>query len=187
MKRAAVAAFVLVTLWACNDHHLATPSPAPTGSAQSFFDQNVSNDLDILFLVDDSSSMDTSQQNLTMNFPVFINVLKTLPAGLPNVHIAVTTSSMGAGAFTQSGIPGCGVGDAGNFVYQVRASVDPTCPQNQITDGRHFIESFAGGTQNNFSGDISKVFSCIAQVGAMGCGLEHQLAAVRAALGDPAM
>src|SRR5262249_4071753 len=56
-----------------------------------------------------------------------------------------------------------------------------------ITDGKHFIESLAGGTQNNFSGDISKVFSCIAQVGANGCGLEHQLAAVRAALGDPAM
>src|SRR5262249_9469785 len=69
----------------------------------------------------------------------------------------------------------------------VRASTNPMCPQNRITDGRHYIESFAGGTQNNFSGDIATVFSCIAQVGASGCGLEHQLAAVRAAFGDPAM
>src|SRR5262249_50432779 len=148
--------------------------------------QNVSNDLDILFLIDDSSSMDTAQTNLVDNFPVFINVLKTLPAGLPNVHIAVTTSSMGAGAFTGQ-IMGCGTGDQGNFVSQVRASTNPMCPTNRITDGRHFIESFGNGAQNNFSGDIATVFSCIAQVGANGCGLEHQLAAVRAALGDPAM
>src|SRR5512133_4061845 len=145
MKRVAIAAFMLVTLWACNDHHLSTPTPAPTGTAQSFFDQNVSNDLDILFLVDDSSSMETSQQNLIMNFPVFINVLKTLPAGLPNVHIAVTTSSMGAGAFTGSPlIMGCGTGDQGNFVYQPRVSRDPVCVTNRITDGKHFIESLAG-------------------------------------------
>src|SRR5215831_5757723 len=156
MKRAAIAAFVLVTLWACNDHHLATPTPAPTGSAQSFFDQNVSNDLDILFLVDDSSSMDTSQRNLTMNFPVFINVLKTLPAGLPNVHIAVTTSSMGAGAFTQS-VPGCMTPDLGNFVYQVRAATDAVCSTARITDGKHFIESLNNGAQNNFSGALQDV------------------------------
>src|SRR5262249_14672551 len=50
-----------------------------------------------------------------------------------------------------------------------------------------YISSSSNGTVNNFSGQLSDVFGCIAQVGASGCGFEHQLAAVRAALGDPTM
>ncbi len=177
---------MLVLVWACNDHSLETPTPSPSGTDTNYFDQNLNNDLDILFLVDDSLSMAPIQTKLVQNFPVFINVLESLPAGLPNVHIAVTTSSMGAGAFT-SQVQGCTTPDLGNFVYQPRASTNPLCATAQITDGRHFIESMNNNTQNNFSGDITDVFSCIAQVGQNGCGFEHQLAAVRAALGDPTM
>src|SRR5262245_30025985 len=96
----------LVILWACNDRKLQTPTPAPTGTSVNYSEQNVNNDIDILFVIDNSQSMTPEQQLLVANFPVFINVLKTLPAGLPNVHIAVTTSDMGAGAFTSS-VMGC--------------------------------------------------------------------------------
>jgi hypothetical protein len=175
-----------VALWACNDRKIQTPTPLPQGTTQNFFEQNLNNDLDILFMVDDSSSMTTVQTNLVANFPVFINVLKTLPAGLPNVHLAVTTSNMGAGAYTSS-VPGCTSPDLGNFVYAVRAATDPVCQSAKINNNLHFIEALNNASQVNYSGDISDVFRCIAQVGASGCGFEHQLASVRAALGDPMM
>src|SRR5262249_47896547 len=118
----------------------------------------------ILFVVDDSSSMLTVQQNLVANFPVFINVLRSLPTGLPDLRVAVTTTSMGAGAFTGS-VPGCGNPQNGAFITVSRA--DPACT--------------LGSARWMDATTIDK-FACIAQVGADGCGFEHQLAAARAAI-----
>jgi hypothetical protein len=174
----------LIALWACNDRKIQTPVPAPSVTQINFFEQNLNNDIDILFLIDDSSSMTTVQNNLIANFPIFINVLKTLPGGLPNVHLGVVSQDMGAGAFTSS-VPGCQTPDLGNLINMPRASTNPACATNTLNNGAHFIESLANGSQNNFTGDISTVFSCIADLGASGCGFEHQLEAVRAALGDP--
>src|SRR5262249_37248640 len=126
----------------------------------------------------------TVQANLVRNFPIFINVLKSLPTGLPNVHIAVVSQDMGAGAFTST-VDGCTAPDFGNFIFQRRAATQPICGSASIHGGLHFIESFNGGTKNNFTGDLSDVFTCIAQLGASGCGFEHQLEGVRVALGDP--
>ena len=53
--------------------------------------------VDLLFLVDDSSSMRLSQDNLRRNFPVLMQQLENLPGGLPNIHVAVVSSDMGAG------------------------------------------------------------------------------------------
>src|SRR5262249_33770106 len=149
------------------------------------FAQNLGNNVDILFLVDDSSSMTTVQQNVAANFPVFINILTSLPTR-PNMHIAVTTSSMGAGAFTSS-VPGCMAPDLGNFVYQIRAATDPACQTNRLNTNEHFFQDLNNGGTKNYSGDLATAFGCVAQVGASGCGFEHQMAAVRAALGDPMM
>jgi hypothetical protein len=173
----------VIAFWACNDRKVQVPVPMPTGATTNYFEQNVNNDIDIVFAIDDSSSMTTVQNVLVANFPVFINVLKSLPNGLPNVHIAVVSQDMGAGAFTSS-VPGCTTPDLGEFIYQVRAATNPVCATARITDGKHFIESLNNGSQTNFSGDITDVFSCIAQLGANGCGFEHQLEGVRAALGD---
>jgi hypothetical protein len=192
--RRLAAGISLLAVWACNDHRVQAPTPSPLNVYKNFYDQNVNNDLDILFMVDDSSSMTTVQQNVGRNFPVFMGVLKSLPAGLPNVHIAVVTSNMGAGAFTgkifnQDGTANtCNMPDGGRFVDRPRAAsavADPRCAAAKLNPGAHFIESFNNGTQNNFSGAIEDVFSCIAQVDAVGCGFEHQLAAVKTALGDP--
>jgi hypothetical protein len=53
--------------------------------------------LDVLVMVDNSSSMLLPQANLRTNFPMFIDALKALPGGLPNLHLAVISSDMGAG------------------------------------------------------------------------------------------
>src|SRR5262249_30661255 len=56
---------------------------------------NVNRDIDLLFLIDDSPSMKDKQNNLADNFPNFIRVISSIPGGLPNVHIGITTSDMG--------------------------------------------------------------------------------------------
>ena len=52
--------------------------------------------LDILFMVDNSSSMTSMQMKLVAQDPAFMTVLKNFPNGLPNIHVAVVSSDMGA-------------------------------------------------------------------------------------------
>ena len=73
----------------------APDEPRAETAAQSALIAN--RNLDILFMIDDSSSMRLSQTNLLANFPGFMDVLKNLPGGLPNIHVAVVSSDMGAG------------------------------------------------------------------------------------------
>ena len=147
--------------------------------------QVVTQDLDLLFMVDDSSSMTTVQQNLAVNFPRLIDQLQQLPGGLPNVHIGIVTSSMGAGGFTSS-VPGCTSPDLGHFITNSRNPTDPsTCSVNTLNAGEHFFTAGNGATAN-YTGDLATAFGCIAQVGANGCGFEQPLASVEAAIGPNA-
>jgi len=130
--------------------------------------------LDLLFMIDDSPSMEEEQANLARNFPRLIDALNTLPAGFPDLHLGVLSSDMGAGAADLAGPCGNSLGDRG--VLQVRSGcgLDPK-------NGRYLV-SQNGGTQNNFDGDIAEVFACLASLGTNGCGFEHQLQSVRMAL-----
>jgi hypothetical protein len=130
-------------------------------------------DVDLLFLVDNSPSMREEQDALVRNFPALIDELKKVPGGLPNLHVGVVTSDLGAGAkpLSNGGCPRIG-GDRGIFQAPTRCQLSSAS----------FLVSDQNGTHNNFPGDISAAFGCIASVGAMGCGYEHQLQATRVAL-----
>lgn len=174
----ALAALVPV-LWACNARRLAQPTPAPEGTFIDSFQQSINRDLDIVFMVDTSQSMAKLQKKLTTNFPTFMNVLKNLPGGLPNVHIAVVSSDIGAGAYDVTDIPGCRHGgDQGIFQTAPKGT---TCGTGMLNAGEHFISNVNG--QANYTGDIADVFSCIAALGDQGCGFEHQFGSVLRALG----
>jgi hypothetical protein len=130
--------------------------------------------LDILFLVDNSVSVDQEQENLGRNFGVFLEALRRAPGGLPDLHIGVVSSDLGAGSrpLANGGCPRPG-GDRG--ILQSR----PWCG----LDGHaRFMTSSAGGTVNNFTNPPEAVFSCLAALGGVGCGYEHVLQAVRVAL-----
>src|SRR6188768_1943404 len=88
-------AAALPALWACTTRSLEPPMLKPAKTNTITFPETVNRDIDILFLIDNSSSMSKSQANLLRNFPVFMDVLKGLPMGLPNLHIAVVSSDMG--------------------------------------------------------------------------------------------
>jgi hypothetical protein len=136
--------------------------------------------IDLLFMVDDSSEMDTGQANLKASLPALMDVLKGLPGGLPDLHVAVVTSDMGAG--DGSSIMGCSVtGDGGVFRFQATGG----CASTGLDRGATFLTSTGGiNPQTNFGQqDITAVLQCIITVGANGCGFEHQLASVARALG----
>ncbi len=156
-------------------------SLAPVSGAVDTKDMaaNPRRDVDILFLVDNSGSMQEEQASLEANFHRFIDVLQSLDGGLPNVHIAVTTSDLGTSTADgpDSGDRfGCnGKGNNGAMV--------PLAP-----GGPRYIEDIddkQGGRARNYTGALTDVFAQIANVGTLGCGIEQHLEGVKRAL-DPA-
>jgi len=173
---AAVAPF----LWACNARSLERPTLKPDSTFGKTFQQTINRNVDMLFLVDDSSSMGLSQDNLRRNFPVFMQRLME-PPGLPNIHVAVVSSDMGAGDGSVSECDATG-GQGGIFRYTPTTPPpdEPTCMVN-LNPGEHFITNIGG--QANYTGSLEDTFSCMAALWEGGCGYEHQFAAILRALG----
>lgn len=133
-------------------------------------------DIDILFMIDNTAGV-LVQHNLLNNFPTFTSALMSMSGGtLPNLHIAVITSDLGAGDGSIAGCTADG-GDAGLFHYTARG----TCTSTNLEPGATFISDVDG--VKNYTGNIDDVFTCIASVGNSGCGFEQPLASVARALG----
>jgi hypothetical protein len=187
------AAGIGAALIACNARKVQKPYCEIAGQQKDNFEQNITNKLDLIVLVDNSSSTRDKQVNMNCNFPRFISVLKDLPAGLPDLHLGVISSDMGSGAIA---IPSCNTlgpgGDDGKF----HATAKPQlldCSMNggtsfdtmgctAPTDGVGWIR-YKSATDNNVANqDLSKAFGCIAFLGDTGCGYEAQLLAIKRAL-----
>ena len=131
---------------------------------------------DLLFLIDDSSSMRLAQANLERSFPAFMTRLRSAPLGLPNIHVAVISSDMGAGDGSIASCSSMG-GKQGIFQYTARG----TCSATGLQAGATYISDILG--TRNYTGNLEDVFTCIAALGESGCGFEHQFAAVLRSLG----
>jgi len=131
--------------------------------------------VDILFMIDNTAGR-LVQDNLLRNFSTFASALGAFPGGLPNLHMAVITSDLGAGDGSIAGCSATG-GDAGRFQYTARG----TCTATNLDVGATFISNIGGSA--NYRGNLEDVFTCIAAVGESGCGFEQPLAAVARALG----
>ena len=175
---------VVVASWACSQHTLVAPVPDPMKSEQHQFLQAVNRKLDLLFMIDNSSSMQPLQDKLAQNLPVLVQGLTALPGGLPDIHIAVVSSSSQPGMTTD--ILGCLPSEVDNGAF--RHAFNPTGIANHpecdgLTLNGTFISAEAGMAPN-FTGNIEDVFSCIALLGEGGCGFEHQFGSIERAL-DP--
>jgi hypothetical protein len=173
-------AAILPILWACNARTFEAPMVTPQTTFSTTFQESLNRQLDLLFMIDNSSSMTSAQDNLRTNMASFMNVLKGLPGGLPDLHVAVVTSDMGVGPSADVGH--CtATGDAGGF----QAAPRGTCTATGLDPGATFLIDSGGSNEvTNFGKqDITAVFQCIAAVGDQGCGFEHQLASVVHALG----
>lgn len=164
----------LSLLAGCPDREVSSVTSGQAKVEGKAIPTSINRKLDLLFVIDNSGSMGQEQKSLTENFPAFINVLKSIDGGLPDVHIGVVTSDMG------SHIAASGNGDNG----VLRTGGVTT------TDNKRYLASApkpdnSGTRDENFTGDIATVFTQMANAGTQGSGFEQHLAAARKAL-DPA-
>jgi len=131
--------------------------------------------LDLLFMVDNSQSMVPLQQKLLANFPVLMQVLRTQPGGLPDLHVGVVSSSMGAGPTAD--IAQCPPGGDGGKLQSTPRIAGCSGPRDA------YIAASANEQVKNYDGTLEDAFSCIAALGQGGCGFEAQLESVAVALG----
>jgi hypothetical protein len=134
------------------------------------------NNVDILMMIDNSSSMNEMQQKLDAQLPLFIQSLQNLPTP-PNLHLAVVSSDMGAPGDSATSIGCTPSGDQGQFQSMPQGS----CTATTLTAGSTFISDV--DNMPNFTDPLSSVLQCIALLGDKGCGFEHQLASIDRALG----
>lgn len=166
----------ITALAGCPDREVSVVDPQQDKEEFKDIPVQLNRDIDILFMIDNSGSMEEEQTSLAANFPQFINVLQTIEGGLPNVHLGVVSSDMGAGPFNISNCSGNG--DNGQLQTQARVTGCSPPTGAYVSD----VSDGAGGRTTNYSGTLAETFSCIAQLGINGCGFEQHLESVRRAL-----
>ena len=171
----------LALLAGCPDRTISAVTPEQGRVEYKDIPITVNRKIDILFVIDDSGSMADKQNNLATNFPNFINVLETIPGGLPDVHIGVVSSDVGAKA-TQDAVPASGIGgcindgDGGDLQTSGAALSGGTF----LSD----VRDSTGARVKNYSGNLADVFSQMAKLGKNGCGFEQHLESMRKALSN---
>jgi hypothetical protein len=170
----------LASLTGCPDREVSELDPIQDPVLDKSIPVNINRNLDILFVIDNSGSMLAEQQQLTANFPGFINVLQQIEGGLPDLHLGVVSSNVGA-AGAQS-VPGCPAsGDDGNLLTGPPAN---TCASQFGLQGS-FISDIAqsnGTRMQNYTGDLAQLFTCMGSLGITGCGFEMHLESMYRAL-----
>jgi hypothetical protein len=142
------------------------PDPVPTAGCR---------EMDIVFVIDNSGSMKEEQTNLATNFPKFIEVLDAFRVdGLElDYRVAVTTTGVAKTYFIPPIIPLPGLpptpvmitGESGAF---------------QTGNGCNMPRAWLERTDSN----VGSTFSCVAQVGTNGSGMEMPLEGMRLSLSD---
>ncbi len=162
---------------ACTDREVARVDPKQNKEQKKEIPVEINRNLDILFVIDNSNSMRDEQTSLAANFNNFINVLNNIEGGLPNVHIGVVTTDLGAGPYN---ITGCtGNGDNGLLQNAPVGGAGCSAPTDRyIID----LANEDGSRQKNYTGGLAESFSCIAQLGVNGCGFEQPLESMYRAL-----
>ena len=144
------------------------------GNASTFADAGppeVCSKMDILFVIDDSGSMEEEQANLGQNFPQFINVLDQYMAGdgILDYRIAVTTTGRDV-----------------DYLQDFSPLPFPSIPMSESGDNGVMRQEC--GMTNRWidrdDGNVSSTFSCVANVGTNGPALEMPLYTTQLALGD---
>ncbi len=173
---------LLFAVAGCPDRTISELVPDQHGVEKKEIPVTINRDLDLLFLIDKSPTMTDEQAGLTASFPRFIQVLRQIDGGLPNLHLGVISQDIGAGGMTVGG--NCsGNGDNGNLLATPRL---PGCtpPNGNFISDLEGVDG--GGRIMNYAGSLEETFSCIATLGPNGCGFEQHLGSLKKALiGNP--
>lgn len=126
-------------------------------------------EVDLLFVIDDSGSMGDEQLNLVASFPGFIDGITNRLGVATSYHVGVITTDA-----YEWNVPHCqAIGG-----LTVRTGGDLSSDDN--------CGPYAsGGSYITVDDDLNQAFSCAAQVGIEGHGIERPMDALVAALADP--
>ncbi len=91
--------------------------------------------LDLLFVLDNSGSMENEQSVLRAQFNTLVDRLSGIPGGLPDLHVGVVSTDLGAGSYTSLGTCETVGGDRG--ALGLSSGVDHG--QAVIGAGQHYI------------------------------------------------
>ncbi len=183
----------LASLAACPDRDIAAVDPVAEREQRAEIPVEIQRDLDLIFIVDDSSSMTPNQRALIQNFPRFMNVLASVDGGLPNVHIGVISTDVG-GDPTPLGhnfVADECVGDGydGRFIVGEGDEGCPGLDDQWIVDVANEEADDGEGDDDerirNYQGELGELFTCMAELGTDGCGFEMPLESLRRALEHP--
>lgn len=174
---------LLLTAACTNEGSVGTIGPTNGRVQVALLAPNASQDIDLLFIVDDSPGMLEIQQSLVSGFPGFIEAVSGLPTGMPSLQIGVVSTDLGtkgaADPEASSGIgagPGSCAGRGKNGLLVTSASLTEPFIRDVAT---------GGARSTNYTGTLAEAFSSIASLGAEGCGFEQSLQAAELALTKP--
>ena len=159
----------------CPNREVSKVDPSQVKEGYKDIPVEINRDIDILFVIDNSGSMAEEQASLANNFNRFISVLENIEGGLPNIHLGVVSTDVGAGPFNISGCSGNG--DNGQLQSAPNGSCTP--PSGAFISD---IDDGAGGRIRNYTDTLADTFSCIGRLGIDGCGFEQPFESLKRAL-----
>ena len=124
-------------------------------------------EVDVLFVIDDSPSMGDNQRKLVENYDVFVDGMTSLVESRASVHLGVVTTD----AYTHN-IAGCQ--ELGDLVVKTGGHGSSESMCGPYAAGGHFISD---------ADDVDTAFKCAAQVGTTGATFEQSMGAAIRAIG----
>jgi hypothetical protein len=141
---------------------------------------SINRDLDLLFVLDDSSGMAGELARLADEIPSFVTTLVRAPGGLPNLHVGFITTDLGT-----TGINNSAPGPAITAAACDGAGEDGLLQTNGAAVAGTFVSSIesADGTRvGNYTGDLNATLQQMASISATGCAFEQPLEAIHRGL-----
>ncbi len=156
----------------CGDATLAPPvwGDGACGSEETVTRLMVSGasnfDLDVLFVVDDTSAIAGSEDALAAAYPQIAALFERVRGGVPPMHLGVAAASVGSA-------PSCDA--AAGEPPRTRASA---CA---VTGGgtNQFLTTGACGSNPSFTGSFADALSCLGALGTAGCAPAQPLTVAR--------
>ncbi len=135
------------------------------------------NQVDLLFVVDNSENMEARQAQLSKLFSDMVRNL-AFGRGLPDLHIGVVSTDMGVGRYgDRANADHCTANGDGGGLIAPSLRLCANTADAFLAYGQHGDE-----IQANFDGDLGTAFSCMSALGQSGCDYEQPLEAMRSSL-----
>jgi hypothetical protein len=171
-----------LTLGACFEAPVERPENKVTQQTAVNVEQSIKDQVDLLFVIDDSPSMAPKQAELRARFPQLITILDEFAnQGSPaDYHIGVITTDLGSGSYVDTN---CKPNGLGGKLQKIGRGAAVGCVGP--TDANFIKYNQKNNTNNLPAGkSLAETFGCMAAVGDNGCGFEQPLEAAYKAIHD---